>query len=141
MMHQLPFVMPAHLWRRLFSFFHFLHRYHPHRREEATDPTVEKTQMLSSAVLSLLWLRFDSFYAVPQTPHLGVKLQSLRRDGGDRDLLATLSHSPYNLLMLQQLYRLSVDLQQQISVLQARFLCRTAALQLTQDMDCYSHGH
>lgn len=138
-MHQLPYVMPAHLWRRLFSFFHFLHCYHPHRREEATDPTAETTQPLSSAVVSLLWLHFDGFYAVPQTPHLGVKLQSLRRDGGDGDLLATLSHSPHNLLTLQQLYRLSVDLQQQISVLQARFRCRTATLQLTQDMDCYSH--
>lgn len=72
--------------------------------------------------------------------HLGVKLQPLTGDGGDGDLLPTLSHSPYNLLMPQRLYRLSVDLQQQISVLQARALCRTAALQLTQDVDCYSHG-
>lgn len=42
--------------------------------------------------------------------------------------------------MPQRLHGLSVHLQQQISVPQARSLCRTAALQLTQHVHCHAHA-
>lgn len=68
--------------------------------------------------------------------HLGVKLQPLRRDGGEGQPLSAPSHSSHDFLGPERLHGLSVHLQQQLSVLQPRPLRRTPALQLTQDVIC-----
>lgn len=72
--------------------------------------------------------------------HLGVELQPLWRDGGERDLSSTLSHSLCNLAVPQQLRGLPVDLQQHVSILHACSLCWASALQLLQNMGCCAQG-
>lgn len=151
--------MSAQLWR--FSFCQLPHQNPPRRREEGTDPAAgarhrQETSTLSSCLLHsdadfmLNNLNDSSFLRKKGTlvsvcccaaAHLCVKLQPLRRDGGDRDLLSTLSHSLCNLAMLQRLHGLSVDLQQHISILHACSLRWATARQLLQNMNCYAQGH
>lgn len=69
--------------------------------------------------------------------YLGVKLQPLESDGCEGELLSTQSYPVHNLLMLQHLHRLTVDLQQQLSILNARPLGWIAAFHLTQNVNYY----